>query len=83
LAGGVGEAVEVEAIVPVGAANERQAVGAEAFESVMATAAQVFVERALGTGFVLERHRFVQDAPVAGFLEVGGDAEDEANADRR
>ena len=77
LARRVGETVEVQAIVPVGAADERQAVRAEAFERVIEAAAQVFVERLLGAGLVLELHRLVEDAPVAGFLEVGRDAEDE------
>ena len=77
LAGRVGETVEVQAIIPVGAADERQAVRAEAFEGVIETAAQVFVKRLLGAGLVLELHRLVEDAPVAGFLEVGRDAEDQ------
>ena len=77
LAGRVGKTVQVQAIVPVGAANERQAVRAEAFQGVIEAAAQVLVERLLGAGFVLEGHRLVQDAPVAGFLEVGRDAQDE------
>jgi len=37
----------------------------------------VFVKRLLGARFVFELHRFVEDAPVAGFLEVGRDAQDE------
>ena len=77
LARRVGKAVEVQAIVPVGAADERQAVRAEAFERVIEAAAQVFVKRLLGAGLVLELHRLVEDAPVAGFLEVSRDAEDE------
>ena len=77
LARRVGKTIQVQAIVPVGAADERQAVRAEAFERVIETAAQVLVERLFGAGFVFELHRFVEDAPVAGFLEVGGDAEDE------
>ena len=50
---------------------------AEAFERVIETAAQMFVKRLLGAGFVLELHRLVENAPVAGLLEVSGDAEDE------
>ena len=71
LARRVGKTIQVQAIVPVGAADERQAVRTDAFERVIETAAQVLVKRLLGAGFVLELHRLVENAPVAGFLEVG------------
>ena len=77
LARRVREAVEIQAVVPVGSTDERQAVRTDTFEGVIETAAQVFVKRLLGARFVFELHRFVEDAPVAGFLEVGRDAQDE------
>ena len=46
LAGRVGEAVQVEAVVPVGAADERQAVRAEVLERVVERALEVLEQRA-------------------------------------
>ena len=75
LAGSVREAVEVEAVVPVGAADEREAVWAEAGKRVVETALEVIVERLFRAGLVVELDRLVEDAPVACFFEVGADAE--------
>jgi hypothetical protein len=77
LAGRVGEAVEIQAVVPVGAADQRQAVRPEPLQRVAEAALQVLVERLLGAGLVVVGHRLVEDAPVAGLLEIGGDADDE------
>ena len=68
-----GEDVEVQAVVPVGATDERQAVRAEVVQRVVQRPLQVLGERRLGAGFVLVSHRRVEDVPVAGFLEVGHD----------
>jgi len=77
LAGSVRKAVEVEAIVPVGAADERKAMWAEAFKCVIEAALQVLIERLFGAGFVVVLNRFIQDAPVAGLFEVGAHADDQ------
>ena len=69
LAGGVGEAVEVEAVVPVGAANQRQAMRPKAVEGVLEAALQVLVERRLRARLVVVLDGLVQDAPVAGLLD--------------
>ena len=62
LARRVAEAVQVQAVVPVGAANQRQAVGAFVGRQVAKAAAQVFQQR-LGEGVVVvEVHLLVQDA---------------------
>jgi len=45
LAGSVREAVEVEAVVPVGAADKREAVWSKALQGVVEAALEVFVER--------------------------------------
>ena len=73
----LGEAVQVQAVVPVGAANERQAVGAKVRNGEVEAAAQMFQQR-LGLGLVIiERHLLIQDAPVSGLPQVGGSAGDE------
>ncbi len=77
LARRLGEAVEVEAVVPVGPADERQAMGPEAVERVAQRPAQVLAERRLGAGLVGVGDRLVEDGEVAGLLGVRGDGEDE------
>ena len=77
LAGRVGEAVQVEAVVPVGAPDQRQAVRAEALERVVDRAPEVVGERSLAAGLVVVRDRLVEDREVAGLLEVGRDGEHE------
>ena len=77
LARRVAEAVQVQAVVPVGAANQRQAVGAFVGRQVAKAAAQVFQQR-LGEGVVVvEVHLLVQDAHVAGLAQVGVDGGDQ------
>ena len=67
LAGRVGEAVQVQAVVPVGAADQRQAVRPEPVERVADAALQVLVERRLAAGLVVVGHRLVEDrqSPVS------------------
>src|SRR6185437_1398776 len=64
----IGEAVQVQAIIPVGTPNQRQAVGAESIERVLKAALQVLIKRRFRTWLVVVRHRLAQDAPVAGLL---------------
>jgi hypothetical protein len=77
LARRIGEAVEIEAVVPVGAADERQAVRPKALQGVVEAALQVLVERHFRARLVVVGHRLVEDAPVAGLFEIGRDADDE------
>ncbi len=77
LAGLGREGVQVEAVVPVRAADERQAVGPEPGQRVLDGAAQVVVQRRLAAGGVVVRDGLVEDRPVAGLLEIGGDREHE------
>jgi len=71
LARSVREAVQVQAVVPVGAANERKAVGAQPIQCIREAALQVVVERRLRTRLVVELDRLVKNAPVAGLFQVG------------
>ena len=71
------EAVEVQAVVPVGAADERQAVGAEVVEDVVERALQVLEERRRVLRVVVEGHRLLQDPEVARLLDVGRRPRDE------
>ena len=67
----VGEAVQVEAVVPVGATDQGQTMRPQPPQCVMEAAQQVVVERRLGAGLVVVGHRLVQDALVAGLLQIG------------
>ena len=77
LAGRIGEAVQVEAVVPVGATDQRQTMRPKAVERVLEAALQVLVERLLGARLIVVRHRLVEDAPVARLLEIGRHADDQ------
>ena len=77
LARRIGEAIQVEAIVPIGTADQRQTMGAETLERVMEAALEMLVERRFGAGYVVVGHRLVEDAPVAGFLNIGANADDQ------
>ncbi len=77
LAGCIGEAVQVEAVVPVGATDERQSMRPQAVYRVLEAALQVLVERLLGAWFIVVGNRFVEDAPIARFLDIGGHADDQ------
>ena len=77
LARRLGEAVEVEAVIPVGTPDERQVVGAQAVERVLDRALKVLVQWLLGTGLVVVRDELVENARVSGFLEVRRHAQDQ------
>src|SRR5208283_1557166 len=76
LAWRIGEAVQVEAIVPIGAADQWQAMGTKTLAGVMEAALEMFVERRLRAGHIVVGYGLVEDAPVAGFLKIGPDADD-------
>ena len=71
------EAVEVQAVVPVGTANERQGVWAEVLDDVVHGHLQVLEERHLGAGLVVEGNHLVKDREVARLLDIRHGAEDE------
>ena len=74
---GLREAVEVEAVVPVGPADQREAVRPEPVERVLQRSLQMLVQRRLRTGVVVEGNLFVEDAAFARLLQVGSDGEDQ------
>ncbi len=49
----------------------------KAIERVLETALQVFVERLLGARLIVVGNGLVEDAPIARFLDIGGDADDQ------
>ena len=84
-----GEAVEIQAVIPVGAADQRQAVGAEVRAGEPETAAQMLHKRRGVVRVAVEGHSFVQNRPVTGLPQVGVHTRDqpqrivvEAAADR-
>ena len=77
LAGLFGEAVQVQAVVPVRPADQRQAVRAAVIDDVVEGAAQVLAERGGQGRIVVKVDLLIQNRPVAGFLDVGVDGEDQ------
>lgn len=69
--------LEVQAVVPVGTANERQHVRTKVVDDVVHGHLQVLEERHLGAGLVVEGHHLVKDREVARLLDIGHGAEDE------
>ena len=77
LARRLGEAVEVEAVVPVRAADQRQSVRAEVLHRIMEAAAQVLHQR-LGLALVVvKRHLLRENPDIARLLDVGRHAENQ------
>ena len=73
----VRETVEIEAVVPVGAPDARQAVGTEVIGDMVETDLQVFQQRLLAAGPVVERNRLVEDRKIARFLQIGDRPEEQ------
>ena len=71
-----GEAVQVQAVVPVGTADEGQHVGAEVLDDVVEGDAQVLEQRHFRTFFVVEGDGLIQDTEVSRFLDVCHRTED-------
>ena len=61
LTGRIGEAVEVETIIPIRAANEGKIVGSESVERVLDGTLQMLVERSLCPGLVFILEQLIQD----------------------
>ncbi len=65
------KAVQVQAVIPVGAPDQRQAVRADPLERVLDRALQMPVQAFLRAGPVVIGNRRLQDAPIAGLFEIG------------
>ena len=70
----LGEAVQVQAVVPVGAADEGQTVGAEVGAGEVEAAAQMLHQRLSLALIVVKGHGLVEDAVVAGLAQISGGA---------
>ena len=66
-----GKAVQIQAVVPVGTADQRQVVGTEVCDGIAETAAQMFHQRLRCARVAVEGAGLFQDAPVAGLAQVG------------
>ena len=73
----LGKAVEVQTVVPVGTADQRQAVRAQMRPGIVEAAAQMLQQRLCQRRIVVKVHRLVEDAPVAGLPQIGVRAGDE------
>ena len=71
LARGVGETVEVQAVVPVGAADQGQAMRALVVDHMVEAVLQVLQQGAAIVGVAVVGSRLIQDGEVAGLLDVG------------
>ena len=71
------ETVQVQAVVPVGAANERQAVGTKVGDGKVEAAAQMLHQALCLAGIIIKGHLLVQNRPVAGLAQIGGSAGNE------
>ena len=67
----LGEAVQVQAVVPVGAADQRQTVGTQMGAGKVEAAAQVLHQGLRLGGVVIKGHLLLQNGPVAGLPQVG------------
>ena len=67
----LGEAVQVQAVVPVGAADQRQAVGTQMGAGKVEAAAQVLHQGLCLGGVVIKGYLLLQNRPVAGLPQVG------------
>ena len=70
LAGVGGEAVEIQAVVPVGSADERQLVWPKMRAGEPEAAAQMLHERRGVVRVTVKGHDLVQDRPVAGLAQI-------------
>lgn len=77
LAGVGGEAVEIQTVVPVGSADERQSVRAEVCADEPEAAAQMLHERRGIVRVTVKRNAFIQYRPVTCFAQVSVHARDQ------
>ena len=68
------EAVEVQAVIPVGAADERQTVRSLVSYYIVEGTIQMLKQRSCEALVVVERRHLVEDTEIAGLADVGGNA---------
>lgn len=68
----LGEAVQVQVVVPVRTPDERQTVGTQMGAGKVEAAAQVLHQSLRLGGVVIKGYLFFQNRPVAGLPQVGG-----------
>ena len=71
LAGVFGEAVEIEAVIPVGTADQRQPVRTQMLHRVVEAAAEMLHERLRKREVAVKRHGFLQNGVVPRLTDVG------------
>ena len=73
----IGEAVQIQAVVPVRASDQRQAVRALVGHDVVKGSCEMLEERNLGRFIIVERNHLIKNREVARLLDVGGGACDQ------
>ena len=71
------EAVQVQAVIPVGTTDQRQTVGAPMVQGVLVAAAQVLHQRLGQFMVVVEIHLLFQNGKIAGLPVIGADGGNE------
>ncbi len=66
----VGEAIEVEAVIPIRPANQRQLVGSQSIQRVLDRPLKVFEQGHFGAWLVFVGHQFIKDGKIPGFLHI-------------
>src|SRR5690349_633286 len=70
LTGRIGEAVEIQTVVPIGAADEGQMIGTEAIERILNGTLQMLVKGSLCPWLIFVLNQFIQNRPVSAFFDV-------------
>ena len=71
------EAVQVQAVVPVGTANQWQHVRSQIFNNMIERNVQVLHQCNFTSRLVIERHHFIENREVARLLDIGHRTKDE------
>ena len=77
LSGVLGEAVEIQAVVPVRAPDQRKTVGALVSDRVVHTPAQVLHKRLREGNIIIEGHGLIQNRDISGLADISADSRDE------
>ena len=77
LSGSCGEAIQIQAVIPVGAADLGQSVGSPVVGRIPEPPAEVLHQGCLVGVTGIKGTHFIQDAEVAGLLDIGGGRRDQ------
>ena len=73
----LGEAVQVQTVIPVGASDQRQAMGSLVRRGEIKAAFQMFHQGNRRIPVVVKRHLLVENCGIAGLADIGGNCGDQ------